>query len=184
MGNPRALIRGQKIHRDTEYNFSFWRPLNWNQLDLPDQHGVIYYPETDPRTGFYVSVTDLSTMLDKEIAETDLPDLHEGILEGLAALPDCNVLSEAQVTKEKAIGFDFLLTFSLEGAPCKRRMHLLYLGHQQYTIYGQSVPPEDYDVFKNIFDYLYLTFTFRDLSVDMGVLPMPDFSPQNPSPLG
>jgi hypothetical protein len=123
-------------------------------------------------------VTDLSDTLDAEITEADLPDLRAGLLEGLAALPDCEILSEKQITLEKAIGFDFVLTFSLEGAPCKRRMTLLYLKHQQYTIYGQGVPQEDYDVFKNTFDYLYLTFTFRDLSLDMGVTPMPDFSPR------
>ena len=184
LGNPRTLIRGQRIHRDTKYNFSFWRPLNWNQLDLQDQHAVVYYPETDPRTGFYVSITDLSDTLDEEIAAADLPALRDGLLEGLAALPDCTILSEAEIKLEKAVGFDFLLTFTLEGAPCKRRMRLLYLSRQQYTIYGQGVPPEDYDVFKNIFDYLYLTFTFRDLSLDMGVPPMPDFSPQISFSLG
>jgi len=173
----RTLIRGQKIHCDKQYNYSFWRPLNWNRLDLESQHGVIYYPETDLRTGFYVSVVDLGDRLDEGITTEDLSSLYDGILEGFAQLPEFVLLAEAKINLEKAIGFDLLITFALEGAPCKRRMRLLYLANRQYTIYGQGVPPEDYDVFQNIFDYMYLTFTFRDLTLDMGVVPMPDFSP-------
>jgi hypothetical protein len=54
---------------------------------------------------------------------------------------------------------------------------VLYLGSRQYTLYGQGIPPEEYDVFQNIFDYMYLTLTFGDLSLDMGVPLMPDLSP-------
>ncbi len=176
MGNPRTYIRGQKIHRDVKWNFSFWRPLNWKQYISSDQLSVIYYPETDPRTGFFVSVTDLGGALGEDVTAADLPALRDGLIEGIIGLPDCEILSEEEITKEKAIGFDFLLTFKLDDTPCKRRLHMLYLGRWQYTIYGQGVPPEDYDVFKNVFDFLYLTFTFSDLSIDMGVLPMPDFS--------
>ena len=164
------------MHRDLEWNFSFWRPLNWNQYTLTDPHGVVYYPETDPRTGFYVTVTDLGEALGAEITPADLPALREGILEGLTDLPDCEILSTSEIAKEKAIGFDFLLTFALEGVPCKRRLRMLYLKRWQYVLYGQGVPPEDYDVFKNIFDYMYLTFKFGDLALDMGVPPMPDFT--------
>ncbi|MDF1515716.1 MAG: hypothetical protein P1S60_18060, partial [Anaerolineae bacterium] len=69
-----------------------------------------------------------------------------------------------------------LLTFNLDGVACKRRMWILYLGYKQITIYGQGVPPQDYDVFEHVLNYMYLTFTFSDLSPDMGVPPMPDFS--------
>jgi len=176
LGNSRTLIRGQKIHRDTALNFSFWRPTNWHQADLATPHGVVYYPEEDPRTGFYVSVTDLEA-LDTDITEADRHALRDGIKDGLSDLPDCRILSEQEITKEKALGFDFLITFTLDDAPCKRRLRILYQGKRQITLYGQGVPPEDYDVFKNVFDYMYLTFTFRDLALDMGVPVMPDFSP-------
>ncbi|MBN1872905.1 MAG: hypothetical protein JXA33_01640 [Anaerolineae bacterium] len=176
MGNPRTLIYGQKLHRDLEWNFSFWRPLNWQSHTLTQSHGVIYYPETDLKTGFYVTVTDLSEDLDTEITTADLPALREGLQEGLVRLPACKLLAESEITKEKAMGFDFLFTFALDDAVCKRRMRTLYLGRCQYTLYGQGVPPEEYDVFQNIFDYMYLTFTFRDLALDMGVPPMPDFT--------
>ena len=176
MGNSRTLIRGQKIHHDSVFNFSFWRPLNWHQADLAAPHGVVTYPEEDPRTGFYVSVTDLGA-LDTGITEADRPALYAGIKEGLSDLPNCRILSEQEITKEKAIGFDFLITFALEEAPCKRRLRILYLGRRQYTLYGQGIPPEEYDVFENIFDYMYLTLKFGDLRLDMGVPLMPDFSP-------
>jgi hypothetical protein len=168
------LIRGQKVHHDEEWNYAFWRPLNWNKALLPN--GVVYYPETDVRTGFYVSATDLSADLEADITAEDLPALHEGLLAGLADLPDCEILTEDGITNGKTLGFDFLVTFSLDGAPCKRRLRMLYRGRRQYTLYGQGVPPEEYDVFKNIFDYMYLTFTFGELTVNTGLPPMPDFT--------
>jgi hypothetical protein len=175
VSNSRTLIRGLRIHRNTAFNFSFWRPRNWHRADLATSQGVVYYPEEDPRTGFYVSVTNLE-FLENTITETDLPSLHEGLREGLLQLPGCQVLSDQQITKEKALGFDFLITFALDGNPCKRRLRVLYLGKDQYTLYGQGVPPEEYDVFQTIFDYIYLTFRFGDLALDMGVPAMPDFS--------
>lgn len=180
MGNPRTRVRGQRIHRDPLCNYSFWRPLNWQQAGLATEHSVVYYPEEDPRTGFYVSVSDLDT--ETPISEEDLPGLREGLREGLLSLPECKILSDQQITKEQALGFDFLVTFSLDGDRCKRRLRILYLQRRQYTIFGQGVPPEEYDVFKNVFDYMYLTFTFRDLTLDMGVPAMPDFSPTGSMP--
>jgi hypothetical protein len=181
VSDSRTLIRGQKIHRNVAFNFSFWRPRNWHHANLATPHGVVYYPEEDPRTGFYVSVTSLEGLED-EISEADLPALHEGLVDGLMQLPDCRILSDEQIKKEKAFGFDFLITFALDGAACKRRLRVLYLGPNQYTLYGQGVPPEEYDVFKNIFDYMYLTFRFGDLTLDMGVPVMPDFSPTSVYP--
>jgi len=163
LSDPRVRISGQKMHRDPDWSFSFWRPLNWSQYDIENQHGVVYFPEDDPRTGFYVLAKDLGEGLSEPITDSDLPALREGIWEGLKDLPDCQVLHEREIAKESAIGFEFLLTFALDGERCKRRMRLLHKGRQQFTIYGQGVPPTKYDVFENIFDWMYLTFTFGDL---------------------
>ena len=176
MSDSRTLIKGQRIHRDEKWNFSFWRPLNWHQYETPDKKSAIYYPETDPRTCFYVSASDLGASLESDITADDLSALRVGLLEGITSLPDCVLISEKEITKEKAIGFEYVMKFNLDGVPCKRRLWMLYLGSNQYTIYGQGVPPEDYDVFENVLNYMYLTFTFSDLSINMGVLPMPDFS--------
>ena len=163
LSDPRVRILGQKMHRDPEHTFSFWRPLNWKPHETEGQYGIAYYPEEDPRTGFYVLVRDLSDGLDKDITEADLPDLYEGIVEGLKGLPECEVLAEAEINKESAIGFEFLLTFALDDERYKRRMRLLYEGQQHFIIYGQGTPPSEYDVFANIFDWMYLTLTFSDL---------------------
>jgi hypothetical protein len=162
------------MHRDLTWNFSFWRPINWHQATLTDPHGVAYYPEDDPRTGFYVTVTDLGETLESGITEDDMLDLHQGLREGLAQLPDGTIHLDQQIVKEQAIGYEFLLTFSQNDLRFKQRLRMLYLGTRQYTIYGQGTPPGEYDVFANIFDYMYLTFTFGDLLLDMGVPPMPD----------
>jgi hypothetical protein len=161
--DQRVRIPGQKMHRDLERDFSFWRPLNWKRYDVAEQHGVVYYPGVDPNTGFYVLVRDLGAALDEEITEADLPALHEGLLEGLRGLPECEILSDIEINKEAAIGFEFTLTFVLDGQRYKRRMRMLYKGRQQFTIYGQGVPPNEYDRFESIYDWMYLTFTFSDL---------------------
>ena len=163
MADPRIQIPGQKMHRDLERGFSFCRPIHWNQYEMEDPYGVIYYPEDDPRTGFCVIVQDLGEGLDQAITEADLPDLRDGVWDGLRSLPDCEVLSEVEIAKESAIGFEFLYTFSTDGERYKRCMRLLYKDCQQFTIYGRGVPPEEYDVFANIFDWMYLTLTFGDL---------------------
>jgi hypothetical protein len=131
---------------------------------------VAYYPEEDPRTGFYVLVRDLCDGLEQDITEADLPDLYEGIVEGLRGLPECQVLSETEINKESAIGFEFLLTFDLDGETYKRRMRLLYKARKHYIVYGQGTPPSEYDVFANIFDWMYLTFTFGDVLADLASL--------------
>ena len=175
MSDPRTMIRGQRMHRDLDWNFSFWRPLNWQPYDIEGQHGIGYFPEEDPRTGFYVLVRDMGKALDEEITEADLPALHEGILEGLNELPECRILSDIEINKESAIGFEFVLTFLLDGETCKRKMRMLYKDRQQFIIHGQGVPAEEYDLFANVFDWMYLTFIFGDLMDELAGM-YPDHS--------
>lgn len=171
MTDPRRLMRGIKIHRDVNWDYSFCRPSHWYRYDLQDQYGFIYSPEQDPRTGFTIAVKDLSYVLDGPVTESDLPELREGLMEGLAQLPDCEILSESQITKEGALGFEVALTFTLEGETCKRMMRLLYKDRQQFTIYGQGVPVSEYEVFHDSFQFMYLTFAFGDLlATEMGIV--------------
>lgn len=169
MSDPRRILRGIKVHRDLDWNYSFWRPLNWSRYDMQDQYGFIYSPEQDPRTGFYITVKDLSAELDSAVTEEDLPALREGIIEGLKALPDCEILMEKEIAKGYAVGFEILLTFTLDGETCKRRMRLLYNDRQQFTIYGQGVPASEYDVFHDTYEYMYVTFEFTDILAMMGM---------------
>jgi len=167
------MIFGQTAHRDPGAGFSFWRPENWKRQDLEDQNtpgqpalnqgAVVYYPEDDPRTGFYVLVRDLGPELGEPITPADLPDLRAGLLEGLRGLPEFHLLSEVEIGRESALGLEFTFTFALDGQPCKRCMRFLYRGSQQFTLYGQGVPPAEYEVFCSVFNWIYLTFTFRDL---------------------
>jgi hypothetical protein len=163
VSDPRTRIFGQTAHHDPQWGFSFWRPRNWKQLVLEEPHGVVYYPEDDPRTGFYVLAQDLGVRLDAPITEADLPDLRAGILEGLRSLPECQIVSEAEIGRESAIGLEFTLTFRLDGEPCKRCLRMLYRDRQQFILYGQGVPSAEYDLFTNIYDRMYLTFTFGDV---------------------
>ena len=76
--------------------------------------------------------------LEEPVTEEDLPALRDGILEGLKPLEDCEILEEKEIAKGFALGFEFLLTFSLDGETVKRRMRLLYNDRQQFTIYGRA----------------------------------------------
>jgi hypothetical protein len=136
---------------------------------MDDQYGFIYSPGSDPRTGFYVSVMDLSEALEGSVTEDDLPALREGILAGLESLDDCEILDEKEIATGFAIGFEFMLTFTLDGETVKRHLRLLYNDRQQYTIFGQGVPVYEYEVFHDTFEYMYSTFTFGDLLALMGM---------------
>jgi hypothetical protein len=167
--DPRRILTGLRIHRDVAWNYSFWYPTEWVRFDMEEQYGFIYSPSGDPRTGFHVSVQDLSDVLETRVTEEDLPALREGILAGLETLPDCEILAEKELAKGFALGFEFTLTFTLEGETAKRTLKLLYNDRQQYTIYGQGTPPYEYDVFHDTFEFIYSTFTFADLLAMQGI---------------
>jgi hypothetical protein len=166
--DPRRMLDGLTIHRDVDWDYSFWRPRGWHRYDMQDQYGFIYAPGEDPRTGYYVTVQDLSDQLEVPVTEEDLPALHEGILDGLRSLPEAEILQEKEIAKGFAVGFEVLLTFRLDGETCKRRLRLLYNDRQQFTLYGQGVPPHEYDVFHDTFEFIYSTFTFADLLTMQG----------------
>jgi hypothetical protein len=172
--DPRRIMRGLRIHRDVDWDYSFWRPLGWHQYDMQDQYGFIYSPEEDPRTGFYVSVQDLSDQLDGPVTEEDLPSLRDGIVEGLRNLPDCQILEEKEIAKGFALGFEVLLTFTLDGETCKRRMRLLYNDRQQYVLFGQGLPEHEYEVFHDTFEFIYHTFAFADILAMQGMPTTPE----------
>jgi len=172
--DPRRIMRGLRIHRDVDWNYSFWRPLGWYRYDIQDEYGFIYSPGEDSRTGFYVSVKDLSDVLEGPVTEKDLPALHEGLMEGLlCGLPDCQILEEKEIAKGFSLGFEVTLTFTQDGETFKRKMRLLYNDRQQFTIYGQGVPTYEYDVFHDTYEFIYSTFTFGDLLAMSGIPPTP-----------
>ena len=164
-------MRGLRVHRDVAWDYSFWRPLEWYRYDMRDQYGFVYSPEADPRTGFHIAVRDLSGELEGPVSEEDLPALHEGVMAGLKELPDCEILYEKEIAKGFAVGFEVMLTFTLDGEVCKRLVRLLYNDRQQFVIYGQGVPLYEYEVFHDTFEYIYSTFTFADLLAMTGVPP-------------
>jgi hypothetical protein len=160
--DPRRIIGGLRVHKDAIWNYSFLYPTEWNRYDVQDHYGFIYSPGDDPRTGFYVSVSDLSDELEEPVTDADLPALYEGILSGLQDLPDCKIAHKKEIGKEWAIGFELALTFSFEGETAKRQMWLLYNDRQQFILYGQGVPAQEYDVFHHTFRVIYDSFTFGD----------------------
>jgi hypothetical protein len=171
--DPRRLLTGLRVHRDVDWDYSFWRPLSWNCYEMTDQYGFIYSPGEDSRTGFYVSVRDLSDALEEPVSAEDLPALHEGILEAIQQLEDSEILEEVEIAKGLAIGFEFLLTFKLDGETVKRHMRLLYNDRQQFTIVGQGVSEYEYDVFHDTYEFIYSTFTFGDVLAMSGIPPTP-----------
>ena len=130
--DPRRVLTGLRVHRDVDWNYSFWRPLDWARFDMEEQYGFIYSPSGDPRTGFHVSVQDLSDVLETRVTEEDLPALREGILAGLQTLPDCEILAEKELAKGFALGFEFTLTFTLDGETAKRTLNC-FIGTYGWT---------------------------------------------------
>ena len=141
---------------------------------MEDQYGFIYSPERDPRTGFYISARSLSNVLDGPVTEADLPTLREGLMAGLEDLPECEIAYVKEINKEHAIGFEILLTFTLDGQKCRRLMRLLYRDQQQFVIHGQGRPIAEYDVFHDTFELVYNTFNFGDMLVAFGIPSTPE----------
>ena len=168
MSDPRRKVRGLRVHYDGSWDYSLLRPLDWYQYDMQDRYGFIYSPEQDPRTGFYVFAQDLSDELESSVEEADLSALRRGMLKGLKRLPDCEISHEKEIAKGFAIGFEVMLTFTLDGQTCKRLMRLLYNDRQQFTLYGQGVPVEEYEVFHDTFEFMYHSFVFGDLRMSLG----------------
>jgi hypothetical protein len=165
-------------HRDLRWNYSFWRPLSWRRYDMQEQYGFIYAPGPDPRTGFYVSVQDLSDQLEESVQKEDLPALRDGVLAGLERLPECEVLYDKETFLRPAVGLEVMLTFSVGDDTCKRHMRLLYRDRTQFTLYGQGVPVEQFDLYDGFFRFMYTTFAFRDMIANAGhILLPPEYAP-------
>lgn len=150
-------------HRDLRWNYSFWRPASWRRYDMTERYGYIYAPEPDPRTGFYVSVRDLSDNLGRPVTPDELPVVREGLTRGLRDLPGCEILHLKEIAKGPAIGLEALLTFDLDGETCKRQLYLLYHQDKEFTLYGQGVPVEAYERYVDHFKFIYATFVFKDV---------------------
>ena len=53
--DPRRMLRGLRVHRDVDWNYSFWRPRTWHRFDMDDQYGFIYSPGADSRIPAFTS---------------------------------------------------------------------------------------------------------------------------------
>jgi hypothetical protein len=171
--NRQRVTEALVAHRDLAWSYSFWRPASWRRYDMTERYGYIYAPEQDPRTGFYVSVRDLSDNLGRPVAPAELPVVRDGLIRGLHDLPECEVLHLKEVTKGPAIGLEALLTFALDGETCKRQLYLLYHEGKEFTLYSQGVPVEAYERYLDPFKFIYATFVFKDVleHADPAVVP-------------
>ena len=179
-GLTKPMVAKEQLgpHRDLRWNYSFWRPLGWRRYDMQEQYGFIYAPGEDPRTGFYVSVQDLTRELEEPVCKEDLPVLRDGVIAGLEELPDCVVLWDKETFLGPAVGLEVMLTFSMGGETCKRHMRLLYQDRIQFTLYGQGVPVEQYELYDGFFKFMYTTFAFRDMIANAGhILLPPEYAP-------
>jgi hypothetical protein len=161
--NRERVTEALVAHRDRTWNYSFWRPASWHRYDMQERYGFIYAPAQDPRTGFYVSVRDLSDELGQALSREDLDVVRKGLLRGLEDLPACELFHLQEVAKGPATGLEALLTFALDGKRCKRQLYLLYHQGIEFTLYSQGVPVETYERYEDHFKFIYATFVFKDV---------------------
>jgi hypothetical protein len=173
---PKLMNEELCAHRDLRWNYSFWRPRSWHRFDMQDRYGFIYSPSQDPRTGFHISVLDLSGELDEPVQKEDLPAIREGLLKRMRKLPDCEIEYGKDIVRGPALGLEVMYTFSLDGESCKRQSRLLYNGWREFTLLSQGVPAEQYDQYQDHFTFMLSTFVFRDLLAGAGNMPL---SPEN-----
>jgi hypothetical protein len=169
-GRAPPRFYGVTTFRDPLGRFSVRYPTNWHRFDLEGKDGIRVAPTTDdPDTWFTASVEPLDVVV---VAE-DLDDLKQGVVAGLAQLPDCNVETESEVILGNLIKFERVFTFTENGVVRKRKFWILYVDKWLINLAWQGSTPEEYGYWEPIAAYAYQTFeipqalwfaTDRDLS--------------------
>jgi hypothetical protein len=131
------------LHEDRTWGFRFRYPAVWHPFALlENRQGVLYGPDSvDFATSFSVEAKDLGT----RITRADVPDLRDGFLEGVRALPECRLLMETSWALGDLIGLEAQYTFRERGCLRQRWVRLLFEGQRQFHVVAQGASPGEYE---------------------------------------
>jgi hypothetical protein len=141
--------------RDRFGRFSIRYPTTWHRSDLEGKDGIRVAPSlNDPETWFTASVEPL----DVQVVAEDLDTLKRGVVDGLAALTDCVVEEESDITLGNVIRFERLFTFRDNDVVRKRRIWLIYVDKWLILLAAQGSTPDEYAYWLSMTEYAFQTF--------------------------
>ena len=154
---PPARFYGVRTYTEPNNRYSFRYPTGWHEFALEDgREGVMFSPEAEnPTTWFSV----WSQQLPESIVAEDLDDLREGVDEGLASLPECNVEHATDQALENLIKFERIYTFREGEATRKRKVWLLYVDTWLIVATWQGGSEAAYKHWAGMGSYSFTTFT-------------------------
>lgn len=153
-GRPR--FTGVTTYADEQGRYEFRHPWGWERSELEDDRdGVIVRPEADDEsTYFAVWVTELALSV---VAE-DLPDLRDGLDDGLTQLADLQVEESSENTYNNIVKLERTITFTEDGVTRKRRLWALYADRWQYLVAYQGSTVDEYKYWLPMGNYCYTAF--------------------------
>jgi hypothetical protein len=131
---PRPVFKG--LSWCNEQYYSFFVPIDWRRVERSDgKEGIIYVPTRDDSHTFYaVQIDNLGTPVTSE----DIPDLVQGLLNGIHQQNDSRIETQTHSTVGKLVELEARFTF-LEGTERRKRwVRVLYHENRQVTFIAQG----------------------------------------------
>jgi hypothetical protein len=159
----RPQYRGLLVHRNLRHKFSLLYPDGWGTSDVPRAAGggVVLSPDgEDPHT----SVLVRSVLLPSRVRPTDLPDLHEGLLDGVRQLPGAEIIREKADVVGKLLDAEAEHTYTdaQDGTVRRRWVRLLCQDKVQVSLVAQGSTEERYAYWLPMFTTVMRTVQFAD----------------------
>lgn len=161
MSRPeRPRFYGVRTYQDPQGRFSFRFPMGWNEFDLDeDRDGILVSPEeADPATFVAMWISELDT----HVVAEDLEDLRSGTDDGIASLPDCEVVTSTDDLLGNLVKFERIYTFTENGIQRKRRTWIMYVDTWQMVFTWQGSSVEEYHYWLPMGNYAFATFNIPD----------------------
>jgi hypothetical protein len=149
------------VYRSPTWGYQLRRPAPWYErpLEVEGGQGVLFAPDPEILTTVLsVEIRDLSTVVTPE----DLPDLEQGFLSGLRAVPDSQLMEHEAFENPFALGIDAVQTYVESGQRRKRWIRLLFKGALQARVIAQAATIDEYDRLRPLFAPCMTTFMFGD----------------------
>ena len=150
---------GVDTYWDRLGRFSFRYASTWKRFGIEGKDGGMLVPDTnDPQTYLSGWAEDVT----HHVVAEDLELLREGIEEGLARLPACQVEERQDDSINNMVRFVRIFTFRDGENIRKRKAFMLYADNWLITLLFQGSSPEEYDYWLAMMNYSFATMKFPD----------------------
>ena len=151
---------GINTYTDLHGRFRMRYPSTWQYFPVEDNDGIVmdgamYVPNPDDKaTSLSVWVKDL----EHSVVAEDLDDLRQGVEEGLAQFPACQVEATADVVLSNLIKFEREFVYRDGETLRKRKSWMLYVDRWLIVMTYQGSSVEEYGYWFAMANYSFATF--------------------------